>query len=296
MLKRIFLFGLTNIAVLAVIVTILNVFGVQPYLTQYGINYQALLIFSLVLGFGGAFVSLFLSKWMAKMSFHLKLIDRPSNDMESFLVNTISRLAQQMKIGMPDVGIYDSPEPNAFATGWNRNNALVAVSTGLLHSMDREAVEGVLGHELSHIANGDMVTLTLIQGVVNTFVFFLARVAAFAVTQAMSRDDHRQTSNFTYYMVAMLFQVLFGILASMIVMWFSRYREFRADAGSANNVGKAKMVKALRALQSRFDMEHQDNRAPAFAAMKISGGSRWGALFSSHPPLEKRIAALEQQR
>ena len=295
MLKRIFLFGLTNIAVLAVIVTILNIFGVQPYLTQYGINYYALLTYSVIIGFSGAFVSLFLSKWMAKMGFHIQLIERPRNDMESFLINTISCLAQHNKIGMPEVGIYDSPEPNAFATGWNRNNALVAVSTGLLHSMDKEAIEGVLGHELSHIANGDMVTLTLIQGVVNTFVFFLARVAAFAVTQAMSRDDNRQVSGFTYYMVSILFQILFGILASMIVMWFSRYREFRADAGSAQSVGKDKMVKALRALQARFDIEHQDNRAPAFASMKISGGSRWGALFSSHPPLEKRIRVLEQQ-
>lgn len=294
MLKRIFLFGLTNIAVLAVIVFILNILGVQPYLTQYGINYHALLAFSLIVGFSGAFISLFLSKWMAKMSFGIHMIERPSNEMESYLINTISRLAQQLKIGMPEVGIYDSPEPNAFATGWNRNNALVAVSTGLLHSMDREAVEGVLGHELSHIANGDMVTLTLIQGVVNTFVFFLARVAAFAVTQAMSRGDNREVSGFTYYMVAMLFQIVFGILATMIVMWFSRYREFRADAGSARSVGKQKMIKALRALQSHFDVEHQDNRAPAFQSMKISGGSRWGALFSSHPPLEKRIKILEQ--
>ena len=295
MFKRIGLFLATNLAIIAVISLILSMFNVQPYLTQYGLNYQSLLIYALIVGFTGSFISLFISKWMAIHAFSIHLIEKPSNKAESWLVDKVNTLAQQRNIGMPDVGIYESPEPNAFATGWNKNNALVAVSTGLLQSMDPDEVEGVLGHEISHVANGDMVTLALIQGVVNTFVIFFARIAAFLVTQFLRRDSEQAHDGFVYYGVAILFELLFGILATIIVMWFSRYREFRADAGSAQYVGKTKMIKALRRLQQLTGKIPEDDRAPAFNAMKISGHSRWLSLFSSHPPLEKRIAALKEE-
>ncbi|VVC74979.1 Protease HtpX [Aquicella siphonis] len=296
MFKRIALFLATNLAIILVISFILSLFNVQPYLTQYGLNYQSLLIYALIIGFTGSFISLFISKWMAIHAFNIQLIDRPANSAESWLVAEVRKLANQRNIGMPDVGIYQSPEPNAFATGWNKNKALVAVSTGLLQTMNQEEMEGVLGHEISHVANGDMVTLTLIQGVVNTFVIFFARIAAFFVTQFFRRDSDEQAQDgFVYYGVAILFELLFGILATMIVMWFSRYREFRADAGSARYVGKDKMIKALQRLQQLMDKTPEDDRAPAFNAMKISGHNRWLALFSSHPPLEKRIAALEKR-
>lgn len=296
MFKRVALFLATNLAIILVISFILSIFNVQPYLTQHGLNYQSLLIYALIIGFSGSFISLFISKWMAIHAFNIQLIDKPANEAESWLVAEVRKLARQRNIGMPDVGIYQSPEPNAFATGWNKNKALVAVSTGLLQSMDQEEIEGVLGHEISHVANGDMVTLTLIQGVVNTFVIFFARIAAFFVTQFFRRDSDEQVHDgFVYYGVAIIFELFFGILASLIVMWFSRYREFRADAGSARYVGKNKMIKALQRLQQLVNKTPEDDRAPAFNTMKISGHSRWLALFSSHPPLEKRIAALEKQ-
>lgn len=297
MFKRVALFLATNLAIILVISFILSVFNVQPYLTQYGLNYQTLLIYALIIGFAGSFISLFISKWMAIHAFSIHLITKPATEAESWLVAEIRKLANQRNIGMPDVGIYESPEPNAFATGWNKNKALVAVSTGLLQSMDQEEIEGVLGHEISHVANGDMVTLTLIQGVVNTFVIFFARIAAFFVTQFLRRDSSEQVHDgFVYYGVAIIFEIFFGILASLIVMWFSRYREFRADAGSARYVGKAKMIKALQRLQQLVNKTPEDDRAPAFNTMKISGHNRWLALFSSHPPLEKRIEALEKQK
>jgi len=298
MIKRVALFLITNLGILLVISLILSIFNVQPYLTQYGLNYQTLLVYALIVGFTGSFISLFISKWMAMHAYNIHLIDRPSNEAEAWLVSEVRRLSGQRNIGMPDVGIYDSPEPNAFATGWNKNKALVAVSTGLLQTMNKDELEGVLGHEISHVANGDMVTLTLIQGVVNTFVIFFARIAAFFVTQFFRRDSDEEgvQGGLVYYGVAILFELLFGILASMVVMWFSRYREYRADAGSSKYVGKDKMIKALQRLQQLTDKTPQDDRAPAFNAMKISGHHTWLALFASHPPLEKRIEALEKQR
>ncbi|HHF0525802.1 TPA: protease HtpX [Legionella anisa] len=295
MFKRIVLFLVTNLAIIIVISLILSIFNVSPYLTQYGLNYQALLIFAAIIGFTGAFISLFISKWMAIHAFNVQLIEKPTTESELWLMNEVRSLAQKRNIGMPDVGIYDSPEPNAFATGWNKNKALVAVSTGLLNAMNEEEVQGVLGHEISHVANGDMVTLTLIQGVVNTFVIFFARIAAFFVMQFFRRDnDEGVQGGFVYYGVALIFELLFGILASMIVMWFSRYREFRADRGSAQYVGKEKMIKALQRLQQLMEKTPVDDRAPAFKAMKISSRDGWLALFSSHPPLEKRIEALQK--
>ncbi|KGP63933.1 protease HtpX [Legionella norrlandica] len=297
MFKRIALFLATNLAILLVISFILSLFNVSPYLTQYGLNYQALLIYALIIGFTGSFISLLISKWMAIHAFSIQLIEKPANEVESWLMTEIRNLAKKRNIGMPDVGIYDSPEPNAFATGWNKNKALVAVSTELLQTMDAEEIQGVLGHEISHIANGDMVTLTLIQGVVNTFVIFFARIAAFFVTQFFRRDGEESIQGgFVYYGVALIFELLFGILASLIVMWFSRYREFRADRGSAQYVGKDKMIKALQRLQQLMEKAPTDDRAPAFNTMKISGHKSWLALFSSHPPLEKRIDALQKYR
>lgn len=294
MLKRIGLFLITNLAIIIVISIILSIFNVQPYLTKHGLDYKSLLIFAAIVGFTGSFISLFISKWMAMHAFNIKLITKPSNESEAWLVAEVRKLAKQRNIDMPDVGIYDSPEPNAFATGWSKNNALVAVSTSLLQGMNQEEVEGVLGHEISHVANGDMVTLTLIQGVLNTFVIFFARVAAFFVSSLL-RKDGEQGGGFIYYAVAIVFQLIFGILATLIVMWFSRYREFRADAGSARYVGKDKMIDALKRLQQLTNKTPQDDRAPAFNAMKIAGHSRWLSLFSSHPPFEERIDALEKK-
>ncbi|KTC89555.1 protease HtpX [Fluoribacter dumoffii] len=295
MFKRIVLFLATNLAILVVISFILSLFNIGPYLTQYGLNYQALLIYAGIIGFTGAFISLFISKWMAIHAFNVQIIDKPKTEAEFWLMKEIRNLSQKRNIGMPDVGIYDSPEPNAFATGWNKNKALVAVSSGLLNTMNEEELQGVLGHELAHVANGDMVTLTLIQGVVNTFVIFFARVAAFLVMQFFRRDDEEGVQGgFVYYSVALIFELLFGILASLIVMWFSRYREFRADRGSAEYVGRDKMIKALYRLQELEDKTPRDERAPAFNTMKISDKESWLALFSSHPPLKKRIEALQQ--
>lgn len=295
MFKRIALFLATNLAIIIVISIILSIFNVGPYLTQYGLNYTSLLIYALIIGFTGSFISLFISKWMAKQAFNIQIIETPTDEAESWLLNKVRELARQRNIGMPEVGIYQSPEPNAFATGWNKNNALVAVSTGLLNSMNKDEVEGVLGHEISHVANGDMVTLTLIQGVVNTFVIFFARVAAFLVAQFIRRDDSEEVQGgFVYYGVALIFELFFGVLATIIVMWFSRHREFRADAGAAKYVGKDKMILALQRLQQLTKVTPDDERAPAFDAMKISSQSRWISLFSSHPPLEKRIQVLEK--
>jgi heat shock protein HtpX len=293
MLKRIALFLATNLAIIVVISIILSIFKVQPYLTQHGLNYESLLIYAAIIGFTGSFISLFISKWMAIHAFGINIIKSPTNQAESWLVAEVQKLARQNHIGMPEVGIYESPEPNAFATGWNKNSALVAVSTGLLAAMNQDEIEGVLGHELAHIANGDMVTLTLIQGVVNTFVIFFARIAAFFVSQLLKRDGGAP-DGFAYYGVAIVFEIFFGILATMIVMWFSRRREFRADAGSAKTVGKEKMIKALMRLQQVMTKAPEDDRAPAFNTMKIAGHARWFALFSSHPPLEKRIEALRR--
>jgi len=293
-MKRISLFLLTNIAVIALVSLVLSVFNVAPYLSSSGLNYTSLLIFSALFGFSGAFVSLFLSKWMAKRAFSIQMIDQPKTEEEQFLFSTVSRLAQQSSLRVPEIGIYNSPEANAFATGWNKNKALVAVSSGLLSTLSHDEVEGVLGHEISHIANGDMVTLTLIQGVVNTFVIFFARIAAYGVQTFLSRDEEGEgMSSIAYYITAMVFEVLFGIFASIIVMSFSRHREFRADAGSAHLLGKERMIKALEKLDLLKDSVKGETRGKAFAAMKISDKpSPFFALFSSHPPLKKRIEVL----
>src|SRR5689334_16367655 len=223
-MKRVVLLIATNLAIMLVLCIVVSVFGLDRYLTQNGLNLEALLIFSAVLGFGGSFISLALSKWMAKMSMGVQVIEQPRNETEMWLVNTVRRQAQTAGIGMPEVGIFDSPDPNAFATGANRNNALVAVSTGLLNNMRREEVDAVLGHEVSHVANGDMVTLTLIQGVMNTFVFFLARVVGFVVDRVILKNE--RSGGIGYFVTVMVAQLVLGILAGMVVAWFSRQREF----------------------------------------------------------------------
>jgi len=292
MLKRVALFLAANIAILFIITLILSIFNIQPYLTAQGINYGALMAFALVVGFTGSFFSLFLSKFMAKMAYGIQLIDKPNSPLESNLVEMIHGLARKLNLGIPEIGIYNSPAPNAFATGWSRQHALVAVSTGLLQTMNMEEIEGVLGHEMSHIANGDMITMCLLQGVLNTFVIFFARIAAFFVANLLRGNNERSdTGGFVYYGTALLFQIVFGILASLIVMAFSRHREFRADAGSARLVGKEKMIAALQRLQ-RAESIPEDHRAPSMATLQISSHDGLFALFASHPPLQKRIDAL----
>ncbi len=295
MMKRIFLFVAVNILVIATISLTLNLLHVGPYLTNYGIDYTNLLAFCAVVGFVGALFSLATSRIMAKFALGVKTIDptSPSSYEETKLVETIRILSQKLNIPMPEVGIYESPEVNAFATGPTKSRALVAVSRGCLRDLDGTALEGVLGHEMSHVANGDMVTMTLIQGVINTFVLFFAKIAAWTASQALrgDRDDERGPSPWLYYLFDFLFQIAFSLLGTMVVMAFSRWREYRADRGSAILVGRDKMIHALEAL--RASTEIVDNRAPAVAALKINN-RRGGllALFSSHPPLENRIEAL----
>lgn len=306
MFKRIFLFLLTNLAVLVVITILLSIFDIQSYLNQYGLDYKNLLIYALIIGFTGSIISLFSSKSVAINSLNVQLIKNPLNQSEAWLIDKVKDLSSQMKTGMPDVGIYESPEPNAFATGWNKDSALLAVSSGLLAVMDKKEVEGVLGHEVSHISNGDMVTLTLIQGVVNTFVIFFSQVAAIIVATLFRRNNQSVDSNsesntgnigantgIAYYGIQTIFQLLFGILATIIVMWFSRHREYRADAGSAQYVGKEKMIDALKRLDEVTNKSPEDNRAPSLDTMKISAPSKLLVLFSSHPPINERIKALE---
>lgn len=289
-MKRIALFLLTNIAVVLVLSVVCSLLGVDRYLTANGLNLTMLLGFSAVMGMGGSFISLAMSKWMAKRSTGATVITQPRNSAEMWLLQTVERQARAAGIGMPEVAIYDSPEPNAFATGMNKNNALVAVSTGLMRAMSQEEVEAVLGHEIGHVANGDMVTLTLIQGVVNTFVIFLSRVIAYAVDQFLRRGDDRGGPGMAYMLVSLVMQVVLGIGASMIVAAFSRYREFRADAAGAQFAGRRKMIAALKRLQSFKDAPSQlPKEMTAFGIREGMMG-----LFSSHPPLEKRIAALEQ--
>ena len=287
-MKRIFLFLLTNIAIMLVITIIINIFGLGQVLDAQGVDLDltSLLMLSAVVGGTGSFISLAMSKSMAKHSTGAYVITQPQNEQEQWLINTVSRQAQAAGIGMPEVAIYDSPDINAFATGMLRNDSLVAVSTGLLRGMTRDEAEAVLAHEVSHVANGDMITLTLIQGVLNTFVFFFARIAASAINRGSN-------NHFVYFMTVMAFQVVFGMLASIVVMWFSRQREYRADAGGAELAGKQKMIAALQKLQSNQaggKIEGQlDGQLTAFG---ISGGRAMGSLFMSHPPLQKRIDAL----
>ncbi len=289
-MKRILLFVLTNIAVVAVLSIVLSVLGVDRFLSARGLNVGMLLVFSLVVGFAGSIISLLMSKPMAKWSTGARVLDAPENATEQWLLETVARLAQRAGIGMPEVAVYDG-EPNAFATGAFKNEALVAVSTGLLMNMTREEVEAVLGHEIAHVANGDMVTMTLIQGVVNTFVVFFSRVVGFVVDRALSRNDQESTGGIGYTVTVIVCQILFGLLASMIVAWFSRQREFRADAGSAQLLGSRQpMINAL----ARLGSMHEADMPQSVAALGINHSSGFFELFSTHPPIEERIAALQQ--
>ena len=289
-MKRILLFLVTNLAVVAVLSIVARITGLDRWLAINGQSYVGLLVMAALFGFGGSLISLAMSKWMAKRAMGVKVIEQPTTAEEQWLVSTVRGLAEQAGIGMPEVGVFDSPQPNAFATGARRNAALVAVSTGLLRGMSRSEVSAVLGHEITHVANGDMVTLTLIQGVVNTFVIFLARVIGGIVDRALSRDGQGR-GGMGYFMTVMVTQMVLGIAASMIVMWFSRRREFRADAGGAQLSGRNNMIAALERLKSA-----QEPALPGqLAAFGIGGGRGRGlqALFMSHPPLEERIAALQ---
>jgi heat shock protein HtpX len=286
-MKRIFLFLLTNIAVMVTLSVVASLLGVNRFLAGSGLDLGALLAFAAVFGFGGALISLAMSKWSAKMAVGAQVIEVPKNSAEYWLVDTVKRQAQAAGIGMPEVAIYDSPEVNAFATGMSRHNALVAVSTGLLDRMTKDEAEAVLGHEVSHVANGDMVTLTLIQGVLNTFVIFLSRAIGYFVDRVVLKNE--EGPGLGYMLTHIVLEIAFGILASLVVMWFSRQREFRADAGGARLAGRDRMIAALRRLQSL----HEESMLPEkVAAFGISGRGAWSALFMTHPPLDERIEAL----
>lgn len=295
-MKRVFLFLATNLAILVLLGVVLNL--VDGFLAAQGIQLPpngAILVFAAVFGMGGAFVSLAMSKWIAKRFTGARVIEQPRDATEQWLVETVRRQARQAGIGMPEVAIYDAPEVNAFATGMNKNSALVAVSTGLLRSMRQDEAEAVLGHEVSHVANGDMVTLALIQGVLNTFVIFLARVIGGIIDRAVfRRDDSEGGYGIGYFAIVIVLEIVFGLLASMIVMWFSRYREFRADAGGARLAGREKMIAALERLQASYGHSHLPEQVKAFGI--TPGKSGIMRLFMSHPPLEERIAALRQAR
>lgn len=289
-MKRIFLFILTNLAVVFVINITLRLLGVDRWLNETGgINFGALLVLSAVIGFAGSLVSLAMSKWSAKRMVGAKVIENPIDPTERWLVETVSKQAQVAGIGMPEVAVYDAPDVNAFATGWNRNDALVAVSTGLLQSMSKDEIEAVLAHEMSHVSNGDMVTLALIQGVVNTFVIFFAKLFGFFVDRVLLKNDGRNGPGIGAFVAEIAAQLVLGVLASVIVMWFSRQREFRADAGGANLAGRGKMIAAL----ERLKINHEQASLPEkMAAFGISGGHAFAKMFMTHPPLDERIAAL----
>lgn len=291
-MKRIILFLATNLAVVLLLHIIVSILGLDYRLEASGVNWLSVLGFCFVIGMGGSFISLAISKWMAKNAMGVQLIDTPQNADEQWLVQTVSQQAKQAGIAMPDVGFFESPEPNAFATGPSRNNALVAVSTGLLQHMSRDEVEAVLAHEVSHVGNGDMVTMALVQGVVNTFVMFLARAVAMVVDNLLRSDEEGGgLGGLAYFAVVFVAEIIFGVLASIIVMWFSRQREYRADAGGAKLAGRQKMIAALRSLQRVTEPQDLPGQMAAFG---ISGKNQGiMALFLSHPPLEERIAALE---
>jgi len=292
-MKRVLIFLATNLAIMVVLGLVVNLLGLNRFLTANGLNLPMLLGFAAVMGFGGSFISLWLSKPMAKWSTGAQVIEQPRNPTEAWLVDTVARLAKNAGLPMPEVAIYEG-EANAFATGPSRNNSLVAVSTGLLQSMSKEEVEAVLAHEVAHVANGDMVTLTLIQGVVNTFVFFLARVVGYLVDSFLKKDNEESSGPGMGYMVTVVVcDIVFGILASMIVMYFSRQREFRADAGAAQLMGNnpRPMMAALQRLGGLSPEPLPSN----MAASGIAGGKGWVSAFASHPSIEERIAALQQR-
>lgn len=294
-MKRVFLFIVTNLAVVLLLGIVARLLGVDRFLTQSGLNLPALLVFAAIFGMGGSLISLLMSKSIAKMSVGAQIIEQPTTQTEHWLIDTVQRQAQAAGIGMPEVAIYDSPEPNAFATGANRNAALVAVSTGLLEQMTAEEAEAVLGHEVSHVANGDMVTLALLQGVLNTFVIVLSKVVGSMVDQALSRNSEEYRGpGIGYYITSMVLELLFGFLASLVVMWFSRYREFHADSGGARLAGRHKMIAAL----ERLRQLHEPSQLPSqMAAFGIIGGLGEGLrrLLMTHPPLEERIEALRRE-
>ncbi|MFM7342839.1 MAG: protease HtpX [Betaproteobacteria bacterium] len=290
-MKRILLFVMTNLAVVLVLGVVASLLGVNRFLTANGLNLGALLGFALIMGFGGAFISLLISKPVAKWSSGVRVIEQPSNADEAWIVDTVRRLSEKAGIGMPEVGIFEG-EPNAFATGAFKKNALVAVSTGLLQGMTRDEVEAVLGHEVAHIANGDMVTMTLIQGVMNTFVVFLSRIVGYAVDSFLRKGDQESSGpGIGYYVTTIVLDIILGFLAAIIVAWFSRQREFRADSGAAQLLGrKQSMINALARLGGMVPGE----LPKSVAAMGIAGGI--GQLFSTHPPIEERIAALQNSQ
>lgn len=287
-MKRIFLFVVTNLAIVLVLSIVAQVTGLDAWLAQQGDSLGGLLVFAALFGFTGSLISLAISKWMAVRAMGVRIIHQPVSADEQWLLATVRSLADKAGVGMPEVGIFDSPQPNAFATGPRRDSALVAVSTGLLAGMSRSEIEAVLGHELTHVANGDMVTLTLIQGVVNTFVIFLSRIVGNIVDRSMSRDSDGR--GIAYFITVMVSQLVLGILASVIVMWFSRQREFRADAGGARLAGRERMIAAL----ERLKAAHDEPLPAQLNAFGIAGGEGRGLarLFMSHPPIEERIAAL----
>ncbi len=288
-MMRILLFLATNIAIMVVISIVFNVFGLSGILDAQGINLDlnALLVMSAIIGMTGSFISLALSKWTAKQAMGVQVIDQPANQSERWLVNIVAKHAQQAGIGMPEVGIFLAPEANAFATGMNRNSALVAVSSGLLQRMNNDEVEAVLGHEITHVANGDMVTLALMQGVLNTFVYFFASIIGHVVDRVILQNE--RDHGMGYFLAQMVAQIALGFLATMLVMWFSRYREFKADAGGAKLAGRGKMIGALRALQREYEPQDLPGQLAAFGI----NGSDVKSLFMSHPPLEERIEALQ---
>jgi heat shock protein HtpX len=287
-MKRIVLFLATNLAIVLVLSVTMRLLGVEPYLTAQGLNLTSLLVFAAVMGFGGSFISLAISKWMAKRAMGVQVIESPSNATEAWLIDTVRKYSTEEGIRMPEVGIFHSPEVNAFATGPSKNNSLVAVSSGLLQQMTREEAEAVIGHEVAHAANGDMVTMVLIQGVVNTFVMFLSRVIGHTVDRVVFKNENGHGPAFFITMIVA--ELVLGILASIIVMWFSRQREFRADRGGASLAGRGAMIAALERLNSL----HPQPLPNKMAAFGISGGVASGLkrLFMTHPPLEERIAAL----
>jgi len=291
LIKRITLFLLTNLAVVVLLTIVASVLGIDRFLMANGLSLGGLLMFAALFGFGGSLISLAISKWMAKTMVGAQVITNPSNGTERWLVDTVRRHAQLAGVGMPEVAIYDAPEVNAFATGANRNNALVAVSTGLLQQMTPDEADAVLGHEMSHVANGDMVTLALLQGIVNTFVIFFARIIGSVVDRAVFKNDENRPG-IGYWVVSIAAEVLLGFIATMIVMWYSRRREFRADAGGAELAGRGKMIAALQRLRALQEPSSLPDQVEAFG---ISGRRRGGlaGLFLSHPPLEDRIAALQ---
>ena len=290
-MKRIVLFLLTNLAIMLVLGVIPQVLGIDRMLQANGSNLGGLLLYSALFGMGGSFISLAISKWMAKRSMGVQVIEKASNPTEQWLLDTVRAQAQRAGIGMPEVGIFESPQPNAFATGASRNNALVAVSTGLLRNMRSNEVEAVLAHEIAHVANGDMVTLTLIQGVLNTFVIFFARIIGNIIDKAIFRSDNERGGMASFF-ITMFVQMVLGVLASIIVMWFSRQREFRADAGGASFAGRDNMIAALERLKVGVSEPLPDN----LAAFGISGSNAVSRMFMSHPPLDERIAALRAAR